>query len=97
MVLHELAVEAVGARVRLDPHLADRRKVDRAGELGQVLTLRITRREGADADAVLLREDDALDEHFLVLSVKDVREVVTALRTQLAFDIETVVALDLGA
>ena len=57
----QLAVEAVGPRIALDAVLADRRQVDRAGQLGDVLRLRVGRREGADADSLLLREGDPLD------------------------------------
>ena len=55
----ELAVEVEGARIGVGAVLGDLAVVDVAGELGRVLVLLVLRLEGADADAVLLREDQA--------------------------------------
>ena len=55
----ELAVEVEGARVGVRAVLGDLAVVDVAGELGRVLVLLVLRLEGADADAVLLAEDQA--------------------------------------
>ena len=55
----ELAVEVEGARVGVRAVLGDLPVVDVAGELGRVLVLLVLRLEGADADAVLLAEDEA--------------------------------------
>src|SRR5215475_2068078 len=92
----EFTVEAVGARVRLDTNLADRRQVDRAGQFGNVLALRVARGEGTDADAVFFGEDDALDQHVFVPTLVDMFEVISALWAELAFDVEAVVLFDLG-
>ena len=92
----EFPVEAIGARVRLDADLADRRQVNRTGQFGDVLALRVARGEGADADAVFFGEDDALDQHVFVLPLVDMFEVITALWAELAFDVEAVVLFDLG-
>ena len=55
----ELAVEVERARVRVRAVLGDLAVVDVAGELGRVLVLLVLGLEGADADAVLLAEDQA--------------------------------------
>ncbi len=57
----ELAVEVEGARIGVRAVLGDLAVVDVASELGRVLVLLVLGLEGADADAVLLGEDDALD------------------------------------
>ena len=55
----ELAVEVEGARIGVGAVLGDLPVVDVAGELGGVLVLLVLGLEGADADAVLLGEDQA--------------------------------------
>src|SRR5581483_7848754 len=92
----ELAVEAVGARVGLDAVLADRREVDRPGQLGDVLALRVGGGERADAATVLLREDDPLDRHRLVAAVELLLQAQPADRAEVALDIDAVLLLDLG-
>ena len=57
----ELAVEVEGARIALGAVLGDLAIVDVAGQLGRVLVLLVLGLEGADADAVLLGEDQAAD------------------------------------
>ena len=57
----QLAVEVEGARVAVGAVLGDLAVVDVAGQLGRVLVLLVLRLEGADADAVLLGEDQAVD------------------------------------
>ena len=93
----QLAVEAVGARVALDADLADGREVNRAGQFGDVLRLGVTRREGADADALLLGKDDAVNEHVLVAPAVDMLQVVAALRAELALDVDAIVLGDFRA
>ncbi len=93
----ELAVEAVAAGIAFRADLADRRKVDAADQFGDVLGFRVGRGEGADAAAVFLRKRDPLDRNGLRPSVVDVLQVVAALRAELAFDVDPVLALDLGA
>jgi hypothetical protein len=55
----ELAVEVERARIRVRAVLGDLAVVDVAGELGRVLVLLVLRLEGADADAVLLAQQQA--------------------------------------
>ena len=57
----ELAVEVEGPGVALGAVLGDLAVVDVAGQLGGVLVLLVLGLERADADAVLLREDQAAD------------------------------------
>ena len=57
----ELAVEIEGAGVALGAVLGDLAIVDVAGQLGGVLVLLVLGLEGADADAVLLGEDQPAD------------------------------------
>ena len=61
----ELAVEVEGARVRVGAVLGDLPVVDVAGELGRVLVLLVLGLEGADADAVLLGEDEPAHAHVV--------------------------------
>ena len=61
----ELAVEVEGPGVALGAVLGDLAVVDVAGQLGGVLVLLVLGLEGADADAVLLREDQATDPDVL--------------------------------
>ncbi len=56
----ELAVEVERARIRVGAVLGDLAVVDVAGELGRVLVLLVLGLEGADADAVLLAQMQAL-------------------------------------
>ncbi len=53
----ELAVEIEGPRVRVGAILGDFAVIDVAGELGRVLVLLVLRLERADADPVLLGQD----------------------------------------
>ena len=57
----QLAVEVEGARVAVGAVLGDLAVVDVAGQLGRVLVLLVLGLEGADADAVLLGQDQAVD------------------------------------
>src|SRR5262249_59616553 len=57
----QLAIEVEGARVAVGAVLGDLAIVDVAGQLGRVLVLFVLGLEGADADAVLLRQDQAVD------------------------------------
>ena len=59
----QLAVEVEGARVGVGAVLGDLAVVDVAGQLGGVLVLLVLGLEGADADAVLLGQDQALHHH----------------------------------
>ena len=61
----ELAVEVEGARIGVGAVDGDLAVVDVAGELGGVLVLLVLRLEGADADAVLLAEQQAAHAHVL--------------------------------
>src|SRR5690606_5031919 len=61
----ELAVEVEGARIGVGAVLGDLAGVDVTRELGGVLVLLVLGLEGTDADAVLLREDEALDPDVL--------------------------------
>ena len=61
----ELAVEVEGPRVAVGAVLGDLAIVDVAGQLGRVLVLLVLGLEGADADAVLLGEDQPADPHVL--------------------------------
>ena len=57
----QLAVEVKGARVGVGAVLGDLAVIDVAGQLGRVLVLLILGLEGADADAVLLGQDQPVD------------------------------------
>ena len=61
----ELAVEIEGAGVALGAVLRDLAIIDVAGQLGGVLVLLVLGLEGADADAVLLGEDEPADADVL--------------------------------
>ena len=61
----EFAVEVERPRVAVGAVLGDLAVVDVAGELGGVLVLLVLRLERADADAVLLAEDQPLDADVL--------------------------------
>jgi hypothetical protein len=75
----ELAVEVEGARIAVAAVHGDLAVVDVAGELGGVLVLLVLGLEGADADAVLLGEDDAADldvvHHFAPVALVEGHEV----------------------
>src|SRR5207253_11010950 len=83
----QLAVESVCPRIRFGADFADGRQVDRAGQLGYVLRLRVGLSKGTDADAVLFGKNNPVYQNVLVASVVDVFEIVAALRAQLAFDV----------
>ncbi len=57
----QLAVEVEGPRIAVGAVLGDLAVVDVAGQLGRVLVLLVLGLEGADADAVLLGQDQAVD------------------------------------
>ena len=61
----ELAVEVERPRVAVAAVLGDLAVVDVAGQLGRVLVLFVLGLERADADAVLLGEDQARDADVL--------------------------------
>src|SRR5207302_1083884 len=61
----EFPVEVERPRIAVAAILGDLAIVDVAGQLGAVLVLLILRLEGADAEAILLREHDALDANVL--------------------------------
>ncbi len=61
----ELAVEIERPRIALAAELGDLAVVDVAGELGRVLVLFVLRLERADADAVLFRENQPLDDDLV--------------------------------
>jgi hypothetical protein len=91
----ELAVEVEGARVGVGAVLRDLAVVDVAGQLGRVLVLLVLGLEGADADAVLLREDDAADLDVLddlapvaLVVGHELGEVAAAGRAELALDLQ---------
>ena len=69
----ELAVEVEGPRIAVGAVLGDLAIVDVAGQLGRVLVLFVLGLEGADADAVLLGQDQAVDldvfEHAVPVAV----------------------------
>src|SRR5262249_17805714 len=87
-------IKSVGARVRFDSDLADGRQIDGARQFGDVLRFRIGRRERSDSDSILLRKHDPVHQDVFVAAPIYVFEIVTALRTQLTFNIDTVVSLD---
>ena len=58
------------------------------------MRLRIGRGESADADTILLRKNNAVNQNILVTAMVNVFEVVAALRAQLAFDVDAIVAFD---
>ncbi len=96
----ELAVEVEGPRVGLRAVLGDLAVVDVAGELGGVLVLFVLGLEGADADAVLLREEDPLDDDLLqdlgpvaVGLFQPLLEVVAGERADVADDFDLVFAV----
>ncbi len=57
----QFAVEVEGARIAVGAVLGDLAVVDVAGQFGRVLVLFVLGLEGADADAVLLGQDQAID------------------------------------
>ena len=57
----QFAVEVERPRIAIGAVLGDLAVVDVAGQFGRVLVLLVLRLEGADADAVLLGEDQAVD------------------------------------
>ena len=69
----QLAVEVEGARVAVGAVLGDLAIVDIAGQLGRILVLLVLGLEGADADAVLLGQDQTIDldllEHAVPVAV----------------------------
>ena len=89
----ELAVEIEGAGIALGAVLRDLAIVDVAGQLGGVLVLLVLGLEGADADAILLGEDqpahaDVLDDARPVAAVAfhPLVEHLAAERAEVAFD-----------
>ena len=78
----ELAVEVEGARIAVRAELGDLPVVDVAGQLGRVLVLLVLGLERADADAVLLGQDQAPHPHVL----DHLRPVAFVVRHQLAED-----------
>jgi len=86
----ELAVEAVGAGVGLGAVLAHRGQVDAADELGDVLAFGVGGHEGADAGALLLREEEAPHRDAVDVLIVFVAQVEGAHRAQLALDEEAV-------
>ena len=92
----ELAVEVEGARIGVGAVLGDLAVVDVAGELGRVLVLLVLRLERADADAVLLAEDEALDPDVLRSPSRPVALVVLhqLLEDEAARRVEIAVDLD---
>ena len=61
----EFAVEVERARIALAAELGDLAVVDVAGEFGRVLVFLVLGLERADADAVLLGEDEPLDDDLV--------------------------------
>ena len=89
----ELAVEVEGARIALGAIFGDLAIVDVAGQLGRVLVLFVLGLEGADPDAILLREDqpahaDVVDDAAPISAVllHPLVEHLTAERAKLSFD-----------
>ncbi len=78
----ELAVEVERARIAVRPELGDLAVVDVAGQLGRVLVLLVLGLERADADAVLLGQDQAPHAHVF----DHLRPVAFVLGQQLAED-----------
>src|SRR6185503_20787226 len=97
----ELAIEVESARVRIRPVLGDLPVVDVAGQLRRVLVLLVLGLEGADADPVLLGQDDAADldvfDDFAPVALvrgHELGEVPAAGRAELALDLEGVAAVE---
>jgi hypothetical protein len=93
----ELSVEVEGTRVGVGPVLRDLAVVDVARQFGRVLVLLVLRLEGAEADAVLLAEDEALDGHVrddllpvTVIALEQQAEVVATDRVELTLDVQLV-------
>ena len=89
----ELAVEVEGAGIALGAVLRDLAIVDVAGQLGGVLVLLVLGLEGADADAILLGEDqpphaDVVDDAAPVAAVAlhPLVEHLAAERAEVSFD-----------
>ena len=89
----EFAVEVEGAGIALGAVLGDLAVVDVAGQLGGVLVLLVLGLEGADADAVLLREDQPADPDVLddprpvaVVAFHPLVEHLAAERAEIALD-----------
>ena len=72
----QLAVEVERPRVAVGAVLGDLAVVDVAGQLGRVLVLLVLRLEGADADAVLLGQDQAVDLHLVAEHLQPVAVVL---------------------
>src|SRR4029077_4396743 len=89
----ELAVEVKRARIAVGPEFGNLAIIDVARKLGRVLVLFVLRLEGADADTVLFRKNEAEDldlvDHPAPVSVV-LREAlvvrVSAKRAKLALD-----------
>ena len=100
----ELAVEVEGAGVALGAVLGDLAVVDVAGQLGGVLVLLVLGLEGADADAVLLGEDQAADPDLARATLRPVAVVLlhplvehlAAERAEVALDGDLVTPCGLG-
>src|SRR6202044_2039158 len=97
----ELAVEGGGAGGAGGAVLGDLPVVDVARELGRVLVLLVLGLEGADADPVLLGEDEAADPNVLedlrpvaLGAVEVLAEDDAARRAELALDRERVARAD---
>ena len=77
--------------------LADGRQVNRAGQLADVLRLRVRRRERADADALLLRERDPHDLDILNAATILLVNGDAAARAEIALNVEAMFRHDLLA
>src|SRR4051812_12319735 len=92
----KLAVEAVGAGVRLRAVLAYGREIDGACKLRYVLRLGVGGCKGTDAHALLLGEDDAADGHLLYMSPVGVVQFEPAVRAKISLDINAVLFHEIG-
>src|SRR5262249_1132992 len=93
----ELAVEAVRAWIALHAVIADRRQVDRAGQLRDVLRLRVGRRKRADANTILLRERHPADLDVLDPTAVLLLDGDPAARAEIALDVDPVLGHQLFA
>src|SRR6185436_4519684 len=93
----QLAVKTISTRIRFNSNFANSREVDRSGELGDVLRLRITRRKRSNTNALLFGKRNAMHFHIFVPAAVSLIQRVTTLRAKIAFDINAVMFLDLRA
>ena len=93
----EFSVEVVGTGIGLLPKFGERLNIDAAGEFRHILAFGVGGLEGADADAGLLREQNAVDRDVLDFAFPLVVEAVAADGAEIALDVGAEVLAEIGA